>query len=350
MAWDADEIPISRLHARIERLQAAMATARLDALILYTNFVRSAAVSYLTAFSPYWADGILLVPLCGEPVFATTLSKRVGTWIQSVKPVGDLVASPTPGTVLAQRLAAGGVRRLGILELDDFPAGLYGELSTALPGVEIVDGSDVFAAARAPIDRVERQLLLHAEEIAQGALAGLQHNASTDVGSAVGMIEKQARLHGAEEAYIAIAPDLDKDRRFLRLSGNHPLGRRFALRATVAYKGAWVRHIQTYSSDARDLAAIAHADAWFGNLVARIDPAKPLSDQIRMAMAEIRNAQISGWLAEAAVGTRPLAVIALSEDPAPVRAPLFVLTLGMTIDGVPWSGAALAGAALDDSP
>jgi hypothetical protein len=350
MAWDADEIPISQLHARIERLQAAMATAHLDALILYTNFVRSAAVSHLTAFSPYWADGILLMPLRGEPVFATTLSKRVGSWIQSVKPVGDLVTSPTPGTVLAQRLAAGNVRRVGILELDDFPAGLYGELSTALPGVEIVDASEVFAAARAPIDRVERQLLLHAENIANGALTGLQLNASTDVGSAVGMIEKQARLHGAEEAYIAIAPDLDKDRRFLRLSGTRPLGRRFAIRATVAYKGAWIRHTQTYSSDARDLAAIARADAWFRTFVAQMDPAKPLSNQISTAMTEIRDAQISGWLAEAAVGTRPLAVIASSKDAAPVHAPLFVLTLGMTIDGVPWSGAALAGAVLDDSP
>src|SRR5258705_13374240 len=116
MQWDADEIPRDALEERVRRLQGAMAAAGQDAIILYTNFIRSAAVSYLTAFSPYWADGILLVPQRGEPVFATTLSKRVGSWIQSVKPVGDLVTSPTPGTVLGRRLAEmGGARRIGIL-------------------------------------------------------------------------------------------------------------------------------------------------------------------------------------------------------------------------------------------
>src|SRR5256885_4337753 len=130
MAWDAQEIPIDILNARVRRLQSVMAEAGQDAMLLYTNFVRSAAVSYVTAFSPYWADGVLLVPREGEPVFATTLSKRVGSWIQSVKPVGELVASPTPGAVLGQQLAAdGNIRCLAILELDVFPSGLYGELA-----------------------------------------------------------------------------------------------------------------------------------------------------------------------------------------------------------------------------
>src|SRR5216684_3322883 len=102
MAWDADEIPIEALKQRVQRLQNAMAAAGQDGILLYTNFIRSGAVSYLTAFSPYWADGILLVPQKGEPVFATTLSKRVGSWIQTVKPIGELVASPTPGTFSAR--------------------------------------------------------------------------------------------------------------------------------------------------------------------------------------------------------------------------------------------------------
>ena len=76
MAWDADEVPVEALRPRIRRRQGELASADRDAIILYTNFIRSAAVSYLTAFSPYWADGLLLVPREGEPVFATTLSKR----------------------------------------------------------------------------------------------------------------------------------------------------------------------------------------------------------------------------------------------------------------------------------
>jgi Xaa-Pro aminopeptidase len=111
MQWDPEEIPLEALMQRVRRLQAAMAAGGLDAILLYTNFIRSAAVSYMTAFSPYWADGVLMVPRTGEPLFATTLSKRVGSWIQTVKPVGDVVTSPTPGTVLGKGMAEAGARR-----------------------------------------------------------------------------------------------------------------------------------------------------------------------------------------------------------------------------------------------
>src|SRR6267154_5302474 len=184
MAWDADEIPIEALKQRVQRLQSAMGTAGQDGILLYTNFIRSGAVSYLTAFSPYWADGVLLVPRLGEPIFATTLSTRMGSWIQSVKPIGELVTSPTPGAVLGQKLATGGgIRRLAILELDNFPSGLYGEITAALPGVEIVDGSESFAVARGRLDDVERRLLKKAQSMAQSALDRLRLDDTTDVRS-----------------------------------------------------------------------------------------------------------------------------------------------------------------------
>jgi hypothetical protein len=344
MAWDAEELPLAALRERVRRVQAAMAAAGQDGLLLYTNFVRSGAVSYLTGFSPYWADGVLLVPRAGEPVFATTLSKRVGSWIQSVMPVGELVTSPTPGAVLAKRLTAGDVRRLGVLELDAFPSGLYDELATALPGVVIVDGSETFAAARALLDGAERRLLEMAETIARRSLAGGNIAAAADVGSAVGAVERQARLQGAEEVYVAIAPDLDADRNFLRLSGGKALGGRFALRATVAYKGTWVRSVQTYARDESGALAIRRADAWFKQALAGIDREQALHVQITAAMDNLSGASLTRWMAEAAIGTRPLAAIAPSEDPGavPPRVPAFVLTLGLTVDGVPWCGAGLA--------
>jgi hypothetical protein len=336
MAWDEREVPVEALRARVRLLQSAMAAADQDAIVLYTNFIRSAAVSHLTAFSPYWGDGLLLVPREGEPVFATTLSKRVSGWIQSVKPVGDLVHSSTPGAIIAARLPH--ARRLAVLELDDFPAGLYGELATALPDVEIVDGSHTFAAARARVDAVERLLLVRAEDIARGALASLNVDTAADVGAAVGEVEKHARLHRAEEAYVAIAPDLDADRRFIRASGARPLGRRFAVRATVAYKGSWIRAAQTYARDEKDRQSIARADALFADFAATLDARQPIQDQIALPS----DTELVFWTAEAAVGTRPLATVgasSLSNSPT-VRA--LVLTLGLRIDGVPWCGAGLS--------
>jgi hypothetical protein len=342
MAWDSDEIPVWVLKDRAGRLQAAMAAAGQDAMILYTNFIRSAAVSHLVGFSPYWADGVLLVPREGEPVFATTLSKRVGSWIQSVKPVGDLVNSPTPGKVLGERLAKSGVRGVAILELDAFPGGLYTELATSLPGVEFIDGSATFAAARTPTDVIERALLERADAIARAALEVL-YDADT-VGDAVGAVEVKARLQGAEEVYVAIAPDLDADRRFLRLSGARPLGRRYTIRATVAYKGSWVRRTKTYSRDNKDTAAVGRADAWFQGFADGLAPDRSLGGQIASDAAGLPGAKVDSWLVEAPVGTRPLAVIASPSMPhTAIQAPALIASVTLTIDGMPWCGARLAG-------
>ena len=65
MGWDEAELPRSVLTARLERLQAAMAHQGLEALILYTNLVRPAAVCWLTGFTPYWIESLLLVPRSG---------------------------------------------------------------------------------------------------------------------------------------------------------------------------------------------------------------------------------------------------------------------------------------------
>src|SRR5262249_15364281 len=148
---------------------------------------------------PYWADGVLLVPRKGEPVFATTLSKRVGSWIQTVKPIGELINSPTPGTALAQRLDKLGARRVGILERDAFPSGLYNELTAALPKVAFIDGTDTYALARRTADSIERRLLQKSDEIARSALDSLRLVDAVNVGAAVGAVEKYARLQGAEE-------------------------------------------------------------------------------------------------------------------------------------------------------
>src|SRR4030081_359357 len=124
MGWDAEELPVAALTARTARLQDAMARAGMQAMLVYTNLVRPSAVSYLTGFTPYWSEGILLVGRAGEPIFATALSKRVADWIRSVGPVGEIVSTPRPGAALGARIAADStVRRVGIVELDAFPSG-----------------------------------------------------------------------------------------------------------------------------------------------------------------------------------------------------------------------------------
>jgi hypothetical protein len=257
--------------------------------------------------------------------------------------VGDLVNTPAPGKVLGERMAKMGVRRVGILELDAFPGGLYSELAAALPNVEFVDGSNSFAQSRVFCDPVERRLLERADAIARDALNRTPAKA-TDVGSVVGAVEVHARLQGAEEVYVAIAPDLDADRRFLRLSGARPLGRRYAIRATVVYKGSWVRRTQTFSRDGHDRIAIERADAWFDALAANVTAGRSPRDQIASANVDLSNAEVVDWLVEAPVGTRPLAVIGSSAMPDVLtQTPALIVSLALNVDGMPWCGARLAG-------
>ena len=332
--WDADELPLAVLQERMQRLRRSMIDTDCDAIILYTNFIRCAAVAWVTGFSPYWADGILVVPREGEALFATTLSKRMGMWIQTVMPNAAVVTSPNPGQLAGKQLAEAGVRRIGIVELDDLPAALYADLVAALPGGEFVDSTGALAKARSPADRTERKLLGRADAIAQTALKAIDAGASM-AGDVVAAVEKSARLDGAEEVYVALAADLDSSRSFLRISGERKLGRRFALRATVAYKGSWVRRTRTVSRDSHDLLAIRRADSWLTELLATIAPGD-LNKMIAQQVSALSDVTLDNWFAEGPAGTRPLAVIDSGG-----AVPAVVLTVDAAVAGVPWSGAGL---------
>jgi Creatinase/Prolidase N-terminal domain len=342
MARDENELPQGVLSERIEGLRAMMTRGGLDGFILYTNLVQPSAVTYLTGFTPYWSDGLLLVPRSGAPIFVTALSKRVANWISSTNPLSEIVNTPKPGAALGARLAADGCRRVGVLELDRLPGGLYDEIVGAAPSVELTDGSAAFASLRRRIDQTERGLIERADALALAALAQVDAEQAADAGAVAGLVEKQARLQGAEEAYIGVAADLAADPRMIRVSGPLPLANRFALRASIAYKGSWVRRTRTFARDAAGRAAVARADAWFETLVSSIAPGS-ISGQITARIGELPGASINNWMAESPVGSYPLQAIASSRAPerdGVAAGGFFVLTLELVVEGMPWLGAA----------
>jgi hypothetical protein len=342
MAWNAEEIPLAILEARAGRLRAAMRADDLDGFLIYSNFVRPSAVAWLTSFTPYWSEAILYVPKAGDVVFATALSKRVGQWARSVNPVGEIAHTPRPGAEVGRRIAAAGAARVGVLEFDTFPNGLIEDCAAAAGTAAFVDGSATFARARCAIDATEKALLARADSIARIGIAAVDPEAR-DAGAAVAAAEQTIRLGGSEEVYIAVTPDLDADRRFIRLSGPAPLGRRFALRISVAYKGSWVRRIATFARDDEGKAAATQAAAWLDRSIASFDEKSPLAPQIAAAVARLPNAAVKHWLAETCLGSYPLEAIAGANMAAEHRQPagsLVVLSLDLVIAGLPWSGGA----------
>ena len=121
-----------------------------------------------------------------------------------------------------------------------------------------------------------------------------------------------------------------------------PLGRRFAVRASTAYKGSWVRRTRTFAADPGDRAVIERADAWFAETVETLLSDTPLGGQIDSAARRL-GAALAGWTAEACVGSYPLQVVASAKAGGETGVPdasLAVISVSLTLDGVPWIGTA----------
>jgi hypothetical protein len=333
MGWNKDELPVTALEARLTRLRTEMDAAGMDAFIVYTNNVRPAAVTWITGFTPYWSDALLLVGKTGAPAFATALSKRVSEWIRTTDPVSEIVNTPKPGEKIAERLKSDPlIRRVGVLEYDTLPAGLAHDLETTAPTIEWIDGTAMFAGLRRAIDDAEHGLLARCNAIAEAALREAENGKADSAGTLAGLVEQNARLGGAEEAYIAVAPDLDADTRLNRTSQPTPLAERFAVRASISYKGCWVRRVRTFVKDG----AAAQADVWLDAVARSIAPDKPLATQLADKVKELPGASLKAWTAESCSGSYPLSGVTSS----PISGQFLVLTVELRLGGAPWIGAA----------
>ena len=322
------------------QLRAAMAKAGMDAFVIYTNNTRPAAVAYVTGFTPYWSDALMLVPRSGAPVFATALSKRVSEWIRTTDPLSEIVNTPKPGTLMGERLAKDvSVKRVGVLEYDTLPAGLADDMAAAAPSVEWIDGTALFSGLRREVDDAERGLLARADAMAVAALREAETGQAKDAGTLAGLIEQHARLAGAEETYIAVAPDFAADRRLNRTSQPTPLADRFAVRASIAYKGCWIRRTRTFAKDS----GAAKPDAWLDGVARSIEAGKPIAAQLAAKLKQLPGAVLTSWIAESCTGSYPLSAVAssrVSGKDAPVNGQFLVLTVELMLDGAPWLGAA----------
>ena len=321
--WSKTELPDSVFAERIAAMRAQMSAAKIDTLVAYTNFTRPSAVSWLCDFIPYWSECALVLPKDGAMSMISAVSPRGKPWIESTTYSENLFFTPkiAPETarILKESLPAGAT--LGVVELDEVPAAV----GLALKGVgaKLVDATDAFVAARAAGDAANTALAKTAAHIAQAALATIS-SSMTDATAAVAAVDLAARRAGAEESYVAIAPDLHADRRLLRLEGSAKLGAVFAVRATVAYKGTWVRMVRTIVRNDTG-GAVAAANAVFAAAVAGLPDLAKLST-------------LDSWLVETARAAQPLDAVAGSAVPvAESFAPgaLVSVQASAVIDGTP---------------
>jgi len=277
------ELPDAVFDTRIERTRASM--AGLDALLVYTNNTRPAGVSWLAGFVPYWSEAMLVVPRTGLPVLVVALTLRVKPWIERTSRVAEVIHAPRIG-IESARLFAGrkADASVGVVDFDHLAAGIVDDLGETGPRLAFCDASALFAAARGSADPAEIMLAGRASSIAVSALSRI--GPREDVNEIVAAVEGEARRLGAEEVYVAVAPDLARDRRLLRVEGERSLGPRFSVRASVAYKGSWVRRVVTIDRNGAAADAVAFADA-----VARLPSDRALSQFSSFLVEGCRMAQ-----------------------------------------------------------
>jgi hypothetical protein len=322
IARSRTELPEGVLEARLDRLRAAMARARLDALIVYTNNTRPAGVSWLTGFVPYWSEALLVVPRQGGPVLVVALTYRVKSWIERTSRVAEVIHTPRIGLEAGRMIAA--TKRdaaVGVADFDGLSAGIAEDLAEGGPRLALTDASELFGRLRAKADPAEIALAAKAASIAHHALAQVPRN-GTDLGKVIATVEAAARGLGAEEIYLAAAPDLRADTHLRRIEGEAPLGDAFALRATLAYKGSWGRVVRTVCRD--DTMACRQATEQFAEAVAGLPSDSGFSGAVTWLVEGCRLAQPL----DAVMGSR----VAPPQTPMPT---LVSVQARFDIDGAP---------------
>lgn len=318
ISWSKDELPEAVLEARVAALQASMRDAGLDAVAVYTTPARTAGVSWLAGFVPYWNQGLLVVPRDSRPILVSALSNRVNDWLRRNAHVADVRNTPRIGLEAGQIVEAlSGKGRIGVVDRPHLPAVVIDDLGAA--GHAVTDATDLFAAIRSATDSAELELYARAARIAETALASVDPS-EANAGRLVAAIDGEARRQGAEEVYPAVAVDLAGSRHLVRIEGPARLGATSAVRISVAYKGAWVRVTRTLSRDPEISARIAQGERRFAEAVATLPDTEALS-------------HLAPWLIEGVRTTLPLEPLAGSMIDAPAALPAQgVVTVQATLD------------------
>ena len=345
IGWSKEEVPDAAMELRVTRTQEVMKKEKLDAVIAYTSFARPNAVSWYTHFVPYWNDGLVVVFPSGLPMMLAAFSKRVEPWIREVARVGDVIMTPNLGKgvidMLKQRIPglAEGKAKIGLIERDELPWPIAEAFDEAGFGPALVDFSSQFASLRQPPDDSEVGLARKAIAMADKAYAARPHVAR-QASQMLSAIDSSARLDGAEEVHLKVAPDLDTSGILQRLEGDARLGSRHVISVSLGYKSVWVRTVRCLA--AKPPASWAAAQQWFDKAVLALDAGNLASGPSTAGLA----GKLVAWTIESCVGGAPLSPIAYGNDRGnqAVRSlppgALAIVTVQLELPDGPWHGAA----------
>jgi hypothetical protein len=203
---DPAEVPEQERAERVLRLQRRLADEGVTIALDYADVHRSDDLAYLTNLCLYWNEGILAVPVVGEPAFLMKLSPRVHPWMRRSSTLTDL-RSGKGFTALVEGLLAGaepGV--LGLVDAPLWPATAIEEVRAAAPGWEIRPLGGLVREQRLVPSAAERALLREAQAHLEAALTNA---AAAAEGARIALVERALRGAGFTDvlAEVVRGPD-----------------------------------------------------------------------------------------------------------------------------------------------
>lgn len=345
ISWSKEEVSEAAMAARVARTQELMRVQNFDAVIAYTSFARPSAVAWLTHFVPYWNDGLVVVFPQGLPLMLAAFSKRVEPWIREVARVGDVIMTPNLGKAVVDMLKeripaiAAGKARIGFIEKDELPWPIAEAFDQEGLGSALVDFTAQYSSLRQPADDSEIGLAQRALAIADKAYAAMPAGAR-QASQVLAAIDSVARLDGAEEVHLKVAPDLASDATLQRLESDARLGGQHAISVSLGYKSVWVRTVRCIA--AKPPASWLAAQAWLEQAVQKLN-----ADNISAGLDATGLAgNLVAWSVEACICGAPLSIIAYGGKTGThaVRrlsdGALAILTVQADLADGPWHGAA----------
>jgi hypothetical protein len=221
---------------------------------------------------------------------------------------------------------------IGVLELDALPWSVAEPIAKSRYGPRLVDATGLFAAIRQPADEVEIQLAQRAARIAAQAFGTIPPHPAR-ASEVLSALEGSARRDGAEEVLPHLAPDLHVDATLRRFEGDAPLGERFAVELSVAYKATWVRVVRCFSSNGSPQ-SWRRAGDWFVEAAARLN-----ETNFSVERQAAPPGKLAAWTLESCFGSPPLSVAATNGASAGRALPggsLASLSLHVDLDDGPW--------------
>jgi hypothetical protein len=198
VALDPQSPPPAERAARVDAVRDAARAAGVDVAFIYGDVARSDDIAWLTNLCIYWNEGVLAVPVDGEPAFLTKLSKRVQPWMRATSTLQDLRSGRDLAALVGD--VGAGAPRVGIVDRDLWPAALVGDVEAALGGVGLIDLPDaVRQVRRTPSESDVTEI----RAIGRTLAAALDAAAGRAPHDAVADVERALRRAGATDVQPA---------------------------------------------------------------------------------------------------------------------------------------------------